>query len=76
MIKSFADLMTEAKAKGPKKVAVAVAQDEVVLEALDKAKKEGIAQPLLFGDRKAIEEAAQKAKVDLKGLAVAAGARN
>ena len=67
MIKSFADLMKEAKAKGPKKVAVAVAQDEVVLEALDMAKKEGIAQPVLFGDKKAIEEAAQKAKVDLKG---------
>lgn len=67
MIKSFADLMTEAKAKGPKKVAVAVAQDEVVLEALELARKEKIATPLLFGDMKAIEEAAAKAKVDLKG---------
>ncbi|MDI6739415.1 MAG: phosphate butyryltransferase [Candidatus Edwardsbacteria bacterium] len=63
MIKSFADLMKEAKARGPKKVAVAVAQDEVVLEALDIALKEKIATPLLFGDRKAIEDAAAKAKV-------------
>ena len=67
MIKSFADLMKEAKAKGPKKVAVAVAQDEVVLEALALALKEKIATPLLYGDKKTIEEAAQKAQVDLKG---------
>jgi len=67
MIKSFADLMKEAKARGPKKVAVAVAQDEVVLEALDMALKEKIATPVLFGDKKAIEEAAAKAKVSLSG---------
>ncbi|MDO9026687.1 MAG: phosphate butyryltransferase [bacterium] len=67
MIKSFSDLMTQAKAKGPKKVAVAVAQDEVVLEALNDALKEKIATPILFGDKKAIEEAATKAKVDIKG---------
>lgn len=67
MIKSFADLMKEAKAKGPKKVAVAVAQDEVVLEALNIARSEKIATPLLFGEKRAIEEAAAKAKVDLKG---------
>lgn len=67
MIKSFSDLMKEARAKGPKKVAVAVAQDEVVLEALSDASKEKIATPILFGDKKAIEEAAQKAKIDIKG---------
>ncbi|MBI4725616.1 bifunctional enoyl-CoA hydratase/phosphate acetyltransferase [candidate division TA06 bacterium] len=65
MIKSFSDLMTEAKAKGPKKVAVAVAQDGVVLEALAIAHQEKIAQPLLFGDKKAIEEAAARAKVGI-----------
>ena len=67
MIKSFFDLMKQAKARGPKKVAVAVAQDEVVLEALSDACKERIATPVLFGDRPAIEQAAQKAKVDIKG---------
>lgn len=67
MIKSFSDLMRQAKAKGPKKVAVAVAQDEVVLEALSDAFKEGIATPILFGDRPASEQAAQKAKVDIRG---------
>ncbi len=67
MIKSFSDLMAQAKAKGPKKVAAAVAQDEVVLEALSDACKERIATPVLFGDRPAIEQAAQKAKVDIKG---------
>ena len=70
MIKSFSDLMKEAKAKGPKKVAVAVAQDEVVLEALSDASKEKIATPILFGDKKAIEEAAAKAKVDIKGWSI------
>lgn len=71
MIKSFTDLMKEAKAKGPKKVAVAVAQDEVVLEALSIANKEKIATPVLFGEKKAIEEAARKAKVDIVGWEVA-----
>jgi phosphate butyryltransferase len=70
MIKSFSDLMVQAKAKGPKKVAVAVAQDEVVLEALNDALKEKIATPVLFGDKKAIEEAAAKAKVDIKGWSI------
>jgi phosphate butyryltransferase len=67
MIKSFSDLMAEARAKGPKRVAVAVAQDEVVLEALSIARQERIATPVLFGEKKAIEEAAAKAKVDLGG---------
>jgi phosphate butyryltransferase len=62
--------MAEAKAKGPKRVAVAVAQDEVVLEALAIARQEKIATPVLFGDKKAIEEAAVKAKVDLGGWEV------
>jgi phosphate butyryltransferase len=70
MIKSFSDLMVQAKAKGPKKVAVAVAQDEVVLEALNDALKEKIATPVLFGDKKAIEEAAAKAKIDIKGWSI------
>jgi len=67
MIKSFSDLMKEAKARGPKKVAVAVAQDEVVLEALSEAAAEKIATPILFGDKTAIEQAAKKAGVDIKG---------
>ncbi|MBU1356726.1 MAG: phosphate butyryltransferase [Candidatus Edwardsbacteria bacterium] len=67
MIKSFSDLMKQAKASGPKKVAVAVAQDEVVLEALSEAAAEKIATPILFGDKTAIEDAAKKAKVDIKG---------
>jgi phosphate butyryltransferase len=70
MIKSFSDLMKQAKASGPKKVAVAVAQDEVVLEALSEAAAEKIATPILFGDQKAIEEAAAKAKVDIKGWSI------
>jgi phosphate butyryltransferase len=51
-------------------VAVAVAQDEVVLEALNDALKEKIATPVLFGDKKAIEEAAAKAKIDIKGWSI------
>lgn len=70
MIKSFSDLMKQAKANGPKKVAVAVAQDEVVLEALSEAAAEKIAIPILFGDKAAIEQAAKKAKVDIKGWEV------
>lgn len=59
MIKSFDDVLKKVKASGMKKVAVAVAQDEPVLEAIRDAKKMGIAEAILVGDKEKIEECAK-----------------
>ncbi|MBZ9689409.1 phosphate butyryltransferase [Clostridium estertheticum] len=54
MIKTFNEVLNTAKAQGMKTVAVAVAQDEPVLEAIQDAKKNGIANAILVGDKEKI----------------------
>jgi phosphate/sulfate permease len=68
MIKSFDDVLSRVKSNGIKKVAVAVAQDEPVLEAVRDAKKMGIAEAVLVGDRAKIEEAAKAVGMDMVKL--------
>lgn len=50
MVKSFSDIMAKVKECSPKTVAVAVAQDDAVLEACKAAKERGIANAILVGD--------------------------
>lgn len=54
MVQSFEELILRAK-KSPKKICVASAEDEHVLEAVLAARKAGIAQFVLTGDQGAIE---------------------
>jgi len=54
MIKTFNEVLNTAKAQGMKTVVVAVAQDEPVLEAVQDAKKNGIANAILVGDKEKI----------------------
>ena len=54
MINSMQNLIELAKEKGPKKVALSVAQDPAALQALERAFKESIAIPVLFGDKNKI----------------------
>lgn len=54
MIKTFNEVLNTAKAQGMKTVVVAVAQDEPVLEAINAAKKSGIANAILVGDKEKI----------------------
>ncbi|MGM9973714.1 MAG: phosphate butyryltransferase [Clostridiaceae bacterium] len=61
----FETLIEKARAGIVKKVAVAVAQDEPVLEAIAEAKKLGIADAVLVGDREKIEEIAAQLDMDL-----------
>ena len=56
MLKSFDELLELAVKKGPKKLAVAVAEDKEVLGAVGKAKKLGIADAILVGNSKKIEK--------------------
>ncbi|HOS70518.1 MAG TPA: phosphate butyryltransferase, partial [Bacillota bacterium] len=54
-----------AKAKGPKTIAVAVAQDPEVLSAVNAAKKLGIAEAILIGDREEIIKASEECGIDI-----------
>jgi len=56
MIKSFAEILSEAKKKGPKTVVVAGAQDEVVIEALAEGRKEGLVEGILVGKVKKLKK--------------------
>ena len=54
MSKTFADLIAKVNECGTKKVAVAVAQDSAVLEAVKVAKERRIADAILVGDVKSL----------------------
>ena len=70
MIKSFDEILKMAAAKGPKTIAVAVAQDVEVLLAVSNAKRLGIADVILVGDKEEIIAVAEKIKVDLSGMEI------
>ncbi|WP_297630720.1 phosphate butyryltransferase [uncultured Clostridium sp.] len=65
MSKNFDELLSKVKSVKLKKVAVAVAQDEPVLEAIKSAKEKEIADAILVGDKKKIKEIADKIEMDL-----------
>ena len=64
MSKSFEELFTKVKGVERKRLAVAVAQDEPVLEAVMAAKEQGIADAILVGDKDKIREIADKIGMD------------
>lgn len=70
MSKNFEDLLSKVKEVEPKKVAVAVAQDEPVLEAVKSAKDQGIADAILVGDKHEIKQIADKIGMDLSGYEI------
>lgn len=65
MITAFDQILNAAKEKGPKVIAVAVAQDTAVLSAVNSAKDYGIADAILVGDENEIAEIAKMCGVDL-----------
>lgn len=65
MSRNFDDLLSKVKEIESKKVAVAVAQDEPVLEAVKSAKEKGIADAILVGDKQEIKKIADKIGMDL-----------
>ena len=64
VMKTLDDILTLAKRIGPKKVAVAQAEDEEVLLALEQARKEKIVEPVLVGRHERIEKLAIKNQID------------
>ncbi len=65
-MKSFDELPALLKEQPVRKVAVAVAEDTTVLEAVDRACKENIASAVLVGNAREIREKAEKSNIDLK----------
>lgn len=65
MIKNFEDVLQKVKSLSTKKIAVAVAQDKPVLEAIKDAQEQGIADAILVGDKAKIQEVASEIGMDL-----------
>lgn len=70
MGKRFDEISEKVKQCGLKKVAVSVAQDEAVLEAVKAAKERGIAEAVLVGDESKIREIAANINMDLTGYEI------
>ena len=70
MIKNFDEVIEAAKLRGPKTLAVACAQDEDVLLAVENARKAGIAGAILVGNKAEIEAIANRQGIDLKNYEV------
>ena len=70
MKQSFDNIVAKVKECGKKKVAVSVAQDSAVLEAVQAAKAQGIADAILVGDEAQIREVAASINMDLTGFEI------
>ncbi|MCX7780449.1 MAG: phosphate butyryltransferase [Negativicutes bacterium] len=70
MITSFAGMLEVVKGLKPQRVAVAAAQDDAVLEAVQSAKTQGIADFILVGDSRKIQDVAAKLAISLDGLEI------
>ena len=65
MVSNFRQLVEEVKSSKNRMISVAVAQDLDVLEALEKAQKSDLADAILVGDQKKIENLAKDNKIKL-----------
>lgn len=70
MAKSFTDLLNAAKEKGPKRLSVAVAQDEEVLSAVKAAKDLNLVEPILVGDTSKIKSISEDIGFDLSEVQI------
>lgn len=70
MIGSFDEVIDVARERGPRTVAVAVAQDPEVLAAVSDAEKQGIANVILVGDRSLILKEADQSDIDISNCRI------
>ncbi|MBE0661003.1 MAG: bifunctional enoyl-CoA hydratase/phosphate acetyltransferase [Bacteroidales bacterium] len=68
MLKSLTSLLDLAKQKGVCRIAVAAAADKHVLDAIMMAKQEGFADPILIGEKAAIESIAKEIGFNLSDV--------
>jgi len=64
-MRELKEILKIARSIGPKKIAVAKAEDEEVLLALEQARKEKIIQGILVGSKEQIKKLAEKNKINL-----------
>ena len=64
MLRTFDEVLNKAKDYGPKKMVVASAGAEDVLKAVEAARKEGLTDSILVGDKKEIIQIANKMDID------------
>ena len=62
---NFDDLIAKVSTCGKQRLAVAAAEDDAVLEAVNEAHKRGIADAILVGDEAAIRKIAAELDMDL-----------
>jgi phosphate butyryltransferase len=67
LMRELNEILSLARSIGPKRIAVAKAEDEEVFLALDQARKEKIVQGILVGSKEKIKALAEKNKIDLSG---------
>lgn len=70
MFATFAEVLAATRQEPVRRLAVAVAQQESVLESVRDAMAQEIAQPVLFGDQEAIAAKATAVGLDLAGIEV------
>ena len=70
MINSFDEIIAKVKSKSLRKLSVAVAQDEPVLQAVKEAKENGIVDAILVGDKDEIEKVADTINMDLSDFEI------
>lgn len=70
VLRSFEDILSAVKGKDPKRVAVAAAQDDAVLGAVQGAREQKIAEFILVGDKGKISEAAHKLGISLHDVQI------
>jgi len=71
VIKHLHELYDNACNRGPVNIAVAQADDENLLRALDRARSAGFVNPVLTGNKDKIEEAAANSGFDLNNIIIA-----
>lgn len=69
-IQHLSDIVVEARAKGRKRLAVAYGQDSHTLEAVYNAYKEGLVEPIIFGEKAVIEQMCAEQGIDTKVLTI------
>ncbi|MDR3254455.1 MAG: phosphate butyryltransferase [Synergistaceae bacterium] len=69
-LRSLTELLNYARDVGPMTVSVACAEDAEVLEAVDKARKEGVAKAFLVGDADRIASTAASISVDTRNFEI------
>lgn len=69
-IRDFKEIINEAIKKGPKKIAIAAAEDEHVLRAIKLAKENKIVNPILIGSKKSIEKISRNINLDLSDVKI------